>query len=95
MTTLQQKLFALTKESESLRAQLKANRAQLEEVLKELGTDTYHKNDETGTVYKIVEPSGTFIEFRKIDYVRTALVGEARGTLSKKEAEENFHNLVK
>lgn len=43
---------------------------------------------EDGIVYKLVEPEGHFVKYRKLSYVRTKREGERAGTLSKKEADE-------
>jgi hypothetical protein len=79
----------LAKELEALDDQRNAKREELEAAMKELGVDSYARDPQTGAVYKIIKPAGTFISFRDIDYKRTALEGERGGTvLAKKEAEE-------
>lgn len=47
-----------------------------------------HFQDGEGTVYQIVEPAGTFIEYHKVGYERTKRGEEKRGTLSVKRAKE-------
>lgn len=44
--------------------------------------------DNEGTVYQIVKPSGTFIEFKERDYVRTRKLNEKKGSLSLTAAKE-------
>jgi len=63
-------------------------REQLEAEMIQLGVGTFIQDPDSGTVYKIVKPRGTFMYYRDIEYVRTAQEGERAGTLSKKEAEE-------
>lgn len=41
-----------------------------------------------GTVFKIVNPAGTFVEYKTVGYERTRREGEKRGSLSMKEAKE-------
>lgn len=41
-----------------------------------------------GTVFKIQPCEGRYVTFTPIEYVRTKREGEARGTLSMKEADE-------
>jgi len=89
LNTSQSSFLALAKTYESLKKQMKELRSQLDAAAGDLGVDEMFQDPDTGAVYKIVEPTGTFIEFRKIDYKRTALEGERGGTvLSKSEAEE-------
>lgn len=84
-----ERFLELAKLTEAKYEELKALREELKTVMEGLDFNTYVQDPETLLVYKIIEPSGTFIEFRKIDYKRTAKEGERGGTvLSKKEAEE-------
>lgn len=85
----QNRLFALVEAHENLKAQLKTSSEELEQVLADLGVNTYHQDPATGLVYKVYVPDGTFVYFKKIDYKRTAKQGEKGGTvLSKTEAQE-------
>lgn len=59
----------------------------MESVAKEVGINGYFQDNE-GTVYKVVEPDGKYVNFEKISYVRTRRLNEKRGDLSLKEAEE-------
>lgn len=72
---------------EKLKQELDGIRDQLEKDMTEAGMGSYIQDPDTGTVYKIVKPSGTFMYYRDIEYVRTAQEGERAGSLSKKEAE--------
>lgn len=85
---LQKRLFELTADIESLKKQQTKNYEELNQILTMLGVDTYHQDPVTKVVYKVVVPTGTFVEYKTIGYERTALNGEKRGTLSKKEARE-------
>lgn len=84
-----ERFLELAKLTEEKHEELKALREELKGVMEGLDFNTYVQDPETKIVYKIIEPAGTFVEFRKIDYKRTAKEGERGGTvLSKKEAEE-------
>lgn len=41
-----------------------------------------------GTIFKLAEPEGHFVKYRKLSYVRTKREGERAGSLSRKEADE-------
>jgi len=88
MNDTQKKFIELAKQFEALKEQLKTVGEQLDRTMYELGTGTYLQDEVNGAVYKVVVPEGTFVSFRMIGYERTAFEGEKRGTLSKKEAEE-------
>jgi RIO-like serine/threonine protein kinase len=47
-----------------------------------------HFQDGEGTVYQIVQPAGTFIEYHRVGYERTKRGEEKRGSLSVKRAKE-------
>ena len=86
MSEKQAKFLELVKLLEKLKEETNSVREKLESVMAEIGYE-YIQDPETLTVYKILEPKGVFVFYRKIDYVRTALEGERAGTLSLKEAE--------
>jgi hypothetical protein len=54
-------------------------------VAAEVGINGYFAASD-GTVYKIVQPSGAYITYKLLNFERTKRPGEARGTLSMKEA---------
>ena len=58
----------------------------IEDVAKEVGVGGFFQ-DGDGIVYSIVVPEGKFVTYEKLSYVRTKRPGEARGSLSVKEAE--------
>lgn len=86
--------FELSKQYETKKAELDKIREELNLAMQAIGIGTYLQ-DEDGTVFKIDQPTGTYVEFRKINYVRTARDGEKRGTLSKSEAQEAGFNISK
>lgn len=82
------RLFELATEYERLKSEMKKVKTEMNQVLENLGVDTYHQDPVTGLVYKVIIPDGTFVSFDKIGYKRTAKEGEKGGTvLSKSEAE--------
>lgn len=85
---LQNRFFDLANKYEKIKSELDSTRKELNETMETIGTGNYIQNPETLDVYKIEIPKGTFVEYRKIGYVRTAREGEVRGSLSKKEAQE-------
>jgi hypothetical protein len=62
--------------------------AATEALIKEHGINSYLQDPVTGSVYKLITPEGTYIQFRKYGYVRTKRGDEKRGDLSIKEAQE-------
>lgn len=83
----QARFLEIAKSYEALQEQIAQIREELAQSLAELGVGTYVQDPETGLVYKVAKPNGTFIYFKDIDYIRTAKPSERAGTLSKKEAE--------
>ena len=88
-----QNFINLAKKYEQLQKDLEAVRTELNKSMTELKIGTYTQDPETNAVYKIVKPKGTFMYYKDIDFVRTALQGEGSGSLSKKEATENGFTL--
>jgi hypothetical protein len=89
MNDNQKKFLELAKYAEQLKEKQEEIRTEITSVMVQLqmhGTVVF-QDPETLAVYKIVKPNGTFMYYRDVDYVRTALEGERAGTLSKKEAE--------
>lgn len=87
MNNMQKRFLELAKYSEKVKEELSEIYSEMETVMAELGVDTYHQDPETSLVYKVIVPKGRFVNFSKIDYVRTAKPEERSGSLSKKEAE--------
>lgn len=63
----------------------------LAEVAKFVPMNGYFKGPD-GTVFKLVKPLGQFVHFKDLDYERTKREGEARGSLSMKEAKDAAAN---
>ena len=89
----QEKFLELAKQMEELKAKMKEISPQLVEVMKEMGEGTSFQDPTDNVVYKITIPTGTYVEFKPIAYVRTKRADEKRGTLSKKEAQELGYDL--
>ena len=88
MSEVYSKFLTLSKKYESLKAELDTVREQMTTELIKIGVGTYFQDPETMAVFKVVIPKGKFVYYENISYERTALEGETRGTLSKKEANE-------
>jgi hypothetical protein len=87
MTDLQKEFVEISKQYEELKEKMKGLRESLREKMNELGVDSVFQDD-NGTVYKIVTPTGTYVYYDPIAYNRTRREGEKTGSLSLKEAKE-------
>ena len=88
MNDTQKKFLELSKQMEALNAQRKELKPQLEALMVELGVGSHFQDPDTGLVYQIEVPNGTFIEYKRIGYARTKAKEEVKGTLSMKKAED-------
>lgn len=88
MTEAQKKFVELEKKKEEVKKYFDDLQAAIAAVVKEDGVDSYFLADD-GTVYKVVEAEGRWINFDKYSYLRTKRPGEERGTLSLKDAREH------
>lgn len=73
-------------------------RERLNAAMADVGVGNYAQCLNTLAVYKIYEPTGTFVSFKKLDYKRTNVGDEKRGgstVLSKKDAQEAGFDLIK
>ena len=95
MSEKQAKFLELAKYYEQLKEKTDEVRIEMQAVMTELGVGATLQDPLTLAVYKIVKPMGTFTYYRDIDYVRTVLEGETKGSLSKKEAESLGYILSK
>lgn len=86
MTPIQSQFVELEKQKEEVKKFFQKLKEATEAVRAEIGLNGYFQDNE-GTVYKIVEPKGRFVEYDKLSYVRTRRMNEERGDLSLKEAE--------
>lgn len=89
------KFLEAAKKYEQLQEEVSKVREELVASMTELGIGAYVQDPETGLVYKVTKPGGTFVYYKDIDYVRTAKASERAGTLSKKEAEEAGFTVLK
>lgn len=87
MTDAQQKFLEISKRYETLKEEMKALKPTLQELMTDIGVGTMFQDKESGLVYRIEVPTGTYISFDPISYSRTKKVGEDKGSLSKKDAE--------
>lgn len=87
MNELQTKFVALAKKAEELSKQSKQVRTELAEIMRQLPIGEMFQDSSDGVVYQTIYPSGTYVEFRNVDYIRTRREGEQKGSLSMKEAE--------
>ena len=95
MTDAQQKFLELSKRYEALKEEMKTLKPTLQELMTEIGIGTMFQDSDTMLVYKIVVPTGTYISFDTISYDRTKKETEAKGSLSKKDAEAAGFTLSK
>jgi hypothetical protein len=87
------KFLELAKKSEKLLEEFKKTQTELEAEMISIGLEKYIQDPETSIVYCIVKPSGTFIYYKEIDYIRTKKEDERAGTLSVKKAQEAGFNI--
>lgn len=85
---IKNKFLEISKRYETLKEEMAALKPTLQELMLEMGSGTHFQDHDTGLVYKIIIPTGTFISFDPISYVRTKKVGETKGSLAKAEAIE-------
>lgn len=90
---LELKLVELAMKKEAMKEEIKLVSDELETTMKELGIG-HAFQAENGLVFKVVEPMGAFTYFKKIDYVRTKKVDEAKGSLAKTEAKALGFNVA-
>ena len=88
MNDLQEKFIALAKKKEDLEKQLKHLNTELAEVMRQLPLGEMFQDPNDKIVYQIIWPSGRYVEYKTIDYIRTRKEGEKTGTLSIKAAQE-------
>ena len=83
-----QRLIELDKQKPLIKEYYENLKEALEAVNQEIGTDGFFQDLSDGTVFQIVKPSGRFIEYNDLAYIRTRREGEKRGDLSLKKAQE-------
>lgn len=91
LTEAQRQLVELTKKYEVLKVEYTAMSDAIaiasQNVATEIGVDTMFQDDD-GTVFRVVEPKGTFVAFKKYAYQRTRRMPGEKATISSKEAQE-------
>lgn len=87
MTEAQKKFVELERKKEEVKKYYEELNAAIQQLVDEHGVGHYFMDDQ-GIVYGIVEAEGKWVPYEKFTYVRTRREGEARGTLSMKEAKE-------
>ncbi len=87
-------------ESQTKFVELEKRKIEYKEWLEELGKATqavadeiggvgkFFQDESDGTVFKFVKPTGRFVYYEDVSYVRTRRTNEQKGTLSIKEAKE-------
>lgn len=93
MTDAQAKFLELSKRYERLLEEMKAIKPTMQELMMEMGEGSSFQDPSDGTVFLVVKPTGTFISFDPIAYERTKRIGETKGSLSVKRAEELGYNV--
>jgi hypothetical protein len=88
-----QRFLEISKRYETLKDSLKEVQEELQKLMTVLGEGAHFQDPETELVYKIQKPTGTYISFKPIDYIRTKKVGEDKGSLAKTEAEKMGYKL--
>lgn len=88
MTEAQKKFVNLEKRKEEIKKFYEELSEAITAVQSEVGIGGLFQ-DEEGTVYKIVEPDGKYVQFDKVSYLRTRRLSEDRSPLplALKEAE--------
>ena len=87
MSDVVNRFLELEKKKEEAKKIYKELNDATEALAEEIGIGGSFQDNE-GTVYQIVEPAGTFIEYHKVGYERTKRGEEKRGSLSVKRAKE-------
>lgn len=85
LTEAQVKFVELEKKREEVKQYFKDLEDAAHAVADKIGIGGYFQ-DEEGTVYKMVVPTGKWVTFETYSYVRTRRGDEKQGTLSMKEA---------
>jgi hypothetical protein len=96
MTEVQKKFVSLEKQKEEIKKFFEELSDTMAELQKEIGLNGMFQDNE-GTVYKIVEPDGKYVQFDKVSYLRTRRLHEERSPLplAIKEAEAAGFNVPK
>ena len=82
------RFFELVNQIDLLKEQLKPLQKELDEYLETAALNRLFQDEKTKIVYRVVEQNGTWVEFKRRTYQRTRKVGEAKGSISIKEAKD-------
>jgi hypothetical protein len=88
MNQYQEKFLELAVKKESTVKQLKEINRELSETMRMMPLGEMFQDPKDKVVYQVIAPSGTYVEFKTVDYIRTRKEGEEKGTLSIKAAQE-------
>jgi len=88
-----QQFLELERKKEAAKLIYKQLNEATEALAEEIGIGGHFQDDE-GTVYQIIQPAGTFIEYHKVGYERTKRGEEKRGSLSVKRAKELGYDIT-
>lgn len=86
MTDAQKRFVELEKKRKQF---LEEFDAALQAVAEETGIGNYFQDPSDGTVFKIITPTGRYVKFDPVSYLRTKRGDERQGTLSQTEAKAN------
>lgn len=84
----QNKLIELSGKYEALKEEMRVIKELMTAQMEIIGENNYFQDPNNKVVYRIIKPRGTFVNFDHLSYVRTRKVGELKGSLSIKEAQE-------
>jgi hypothetical protein len=89
-TPSQQEAIGLIKQIEELKEQLKPLQEKLDLIMAtQIVPNALFQDPDTKLVYRVVPQEGTYVHFKPFIYQRTRKEGEAKGTVSEKEAKED------
>ena len=87
MTEDQKRAVKLIDDYENLKSQMKSVQDELDKIIAKIPANEMFQDPDTKIVYRVVPQTGTFVQFKPLIYQRSRKMGEAKGTISKVEAE--------
>ena len=93
LTDLQRRLVELDKQKEAVKKFHEDMSETLEALAETEGVGHMFQDPESGSVFKITEPTGQYVFNKPVGYGRTRREGEEKGSLSMKEAKEAGYDL--
>jgi hypothetical protein len=88
LTPAIQRFIELERKKTDVKKYFEELKKAIEAVVAEVGVGNYFQDPTDGTVFKLVEPEGRFVNYERFGYNRTRRKDEKRGDLSMKEAQE-------